>query len=111
VALGLIAGCSADDGAICQQVDANLNACGYMSTTPGGSCATANSRCEAECIAHFDCQDFDQWEEAVSDPAVYLCFVACTEYVSCGSGESIPVRWRCDDALDCEDGSDETGCE
>lgn len=104
-------GCSSDDGATCQQVDANLNACGYMSTIPGGYCATPTSRCESECILHFDCEDFDDWEGAVRDPAVYLCFFACVEYVSCGSGESIPANWRCDDALDCTDGSDELGCE
>jgi hypothetical protein len=106
-----VAGCSEDDGGTCRQVDANLYACGYMSAIPGGNCATSRSRCQSECIVHFGCQDFDNWEEAVSDPAVYLCFLACTEYIRCGSGESIPATWRCDDAADCTDGSDEMECE
>jgi hypothetical protein len=103
--------CSSEDEQPCQQLDENLYACGYWSNTPGGSCGTSKSRCESECLLSFDCSDFDDWEHAVNDPAVYLCLLACTEYILCESGESIPSSWRCDDEMDCTDGSDEAGCE
>ena len=33
-------------------------------------------------------------------------------YFTCASGSlfCIPLKWRCDDDFDCEDGSDEAGC-
>ncbi len=90
LATGAAAYASCNEAAVCSDPDA-FDACGG-----------------AFFMALFQCEQASEALQAELDAS--CGGVGGEDGFTCGSGEQVPVRWRCDGEPDCDDGSDEQDC-
>jgi len=102
----------------CSQAEAVLNECSLDTSDAECDPDWEQDVCIAECFAEATCDgleaiwadgDFDAADEV--DPDLVSCYDECDELMECDDGQTIPRSWICDSAADCEDESDEVGCD
>jgi hypothetical protein len=102
----------------CERLAGSVRDCGLLSdgdTGCGDSQTTELSGCFAECYEAAECMEIEYLfcRESLS-ASMQDCIEACkasTPQFTCDNGGTIPVDWTCDGDHDCNDSSDEIGCD
>jgi hypothetical protein len=105
-----------DDGGngtgFCSDLAGKLNGCDMGALLEDGECeepTELETRCTAKCLLDASCNDFRTLICSNSlTPSLEACVTGCMPPpFMCGSGETVPESFECDDYPDCIDGSDE----
>lgn len=115
LSLFALANCGGGDGAGNASCRGILKAYADCGVFEGGTltCHAVAERdldvCIAACVNEAECDDIVEY---VCDDDPNGCIANCfDEEFSCDDGESIDTQFQCDGIADCEDGSDEDGCD
>jgi hypothetical protein len=95
----------------CAGFEARLRACGLLSPGPY-QCyepETEADRCEFECVTASSCPILWDLHCGEVPGVLQSCLSLCRTFV-CDDGSGLPDSWRCDNEVDCADGSDEVDC-
>jgi len=114
VALGMSAckGSTTSDGGACERTQSKLRGCELLSAGRF-NCAILDelSSCEVGCVERASCLDLEISVCGSGSTTLQACLDGCTGGFTCANGESIEASWQCDGEPDCNDGSDEVGCQ
>ncbi|MEE2780134.1 MAG: LDL receptor domain-containing protein [Myxococcota bacterium] len=99
---------------VCDTYTEHLRTCGFLSEGEWQGCQppeTEEGKCELECAAEAECAEVLPLAcEDTRSEAIAACVLECST-TTCKDGGSVHKDKLCDMELDCNDGSDEGGCD
>lgn len=110
---------SSDGGSVGDQFTEKLQSCGFLtpgevrSQPEGSGPAYEFDNCLSRCVIELTCDELGDvyCGTEAGDTLRVQCFEECDTERTCGDGGTYNASARCDYFSDCDDGSDEAGCD
>ena len=110
-----VAGSGSGAKSYCETLRAKERSCGILGEgkTACADFYDAAEPCEIDCMERATCADIIGYYCATGTTALGTCYSSCVGLapLDCGDGSKIPGWGRCNGVPECEDGSDEVGCD